>query len=273
MGRRRGLQRFGILGLSIVLGVACRPTAPGGDGTPTSPAGEAAPATLLIGAAVSLQAAMEDIQPEFEAEHPDITLEYTFAASGQLQQQIEQGAPIDVFLSAGIPQMDALEQADRLLPDTRKDFLSNQLVLIVPRASTLGLTDFNGLTQAEVQQISVGDFGSVPAGQYAEQVFSNLGILGDIQAKLIFVNTVREVLAAVASNNVDAGILFATDAATSDQVTVAATAAADLHDPIIYPLAVVNDTAHAAAALTFVDYLSKDAARTVFTDRGFTVLD
>ncbi len=264
---------MGVLGLSVALGMGCRPNVPEIEAISTAPDGDATPVALLIGAAVSLQAAMEDIQPGFEAEHPNITLEYTFASSGQLQQQIEQGAPIDVFLSAGISQMDALEREDRLLPDTRQDLLSNQLVLIVPSLSTLGLTNFNDLTQTGVQQISVGDFGSVPAGQYAAQVFSNLGILDDIEDKLIFANTVREVLAAVASNNVDAGVLFATDAATSDQVTVVAAATTTWHDPIIYPLAVVNDTTHPTAALTFVDYLTSDAARAVFTDRGFMVLD
>jgi molybdate transport system substrate-binding protein len=271
MDRRWVLRWLGVVGLSVSLGMACRPNSPGLDAT--SPAGDTTPATLLVGAAASLQAAMEDIQPEFEAAHPTITLEYTFAASGQLQQQIEQGAPIDVFFSAGTSQIEALEAGGHLRTDSRQNLLGNQLVLIVPSTSTLGLTGFDDLTQTEVQQISVGDFGSVPAGQYAEQVLGNLGILADLQPKLIFVNTVREVLAAVASNNVEAGILFATDAATSDQVTVVAIAADTLHDPIVYPLAVVNDTAHPEAAQTLVDYLSSPAARTVFEDHGFTVLD
>ena len=113
----------------------------------------------------------------------------------------------------------------------------------------------------------------MPAGQYAEQVFNNLGILTDLEPKLIFANNVRGVLAAVESGNVDAGIVYATDAAISDQVTVVATAAEDLHDPITYPLAIMSDTASSAAALTFVDYLSSDEAQTVFEDFGFIVLD
>ena len=273
MAKRQVLPWIGILGLSVVLGSACRPNDSVVDAPLTSPVGEGDPVTLLVGAAASLQGAMEDIQPAFEAAHPDIALGYTFAASGQLQQQIEQGAPIDVFFSAGTSQIEALEAGGYLRPDSRQNLLGNQLVLVVPSTSSLGLTEFNDLTQAEVQQISVGDFGSVPAGQYAEQVLGNLGILEDVRPKLIFANTVREVLAAVASNNVEAGMLFATDAATSDQVTVAAIAANTLHDPIVYPVAVVNDTAHPEAALAWVDYLSSEAASAVFIDHGFTVLD
>lgn len=262
-----------MLGLSLALGTACRPNDLAVEAPPTLPGGDGDSVTLLVGTAVSLQSAMEDIQPGFEADHPNITLEYTFAASGQLQQQIEQGAPIDVFFSASPAQIEALDNGGHLLPGSRRDVLSNALVLIVPQDSTLGITAFTDLTQPEVVQISVGDFGSVPAGQYAEQVFSALGILDSIQGKFVFVNTVREVLAAVASNNLEAGVLFATDAALSDQVTVAATAEADWHDPIVYPIAVVNDSPQPDAALIFVDYLASDSARAIFMDRGFTPLD
>jgi molybdate transport system substrate-binding protein len=230
-----------------------------------------------VGAAASLQGAMETLQPGFKAAHPNIALEYTFASSGQLQQQIEQGAPIDVFLSAGQAQMDALEAGGHVLPGSRQDLLGNVLVLVVPAPSSppsaASVQAFEDLTQAEITQIAVGDFGSVPAGQYAEQVLTNLGLIDDLRAKLVFFTTVREVLAAVASNNVAAGVVYATDAASSDQVTVVATADSTLHDPIVYPLAVVSGTAHVAEAQAFVEYLSGESARTVFIDHGFTVLD
>ena len=262
--RRYFLPLMAALGLSLALGPAFQPQ---------PPMVAQAPVTLLVSAAASLQNALEVIQTDFETEHPNIAINYNFASSGALQQQIDQGAPEDVFISAGVPQMDALAAQDLLLPDTRTDLLGNRLVLIAPSDSTLGLTDFLGLAQDTVERISVGDFRSVPAGQYAEQVFNNLGILTDLEPKLIFANNVRGVLAAVESGNVDAGIVYATDAAISDQVTVVATAAEDLHDPITYPLAIMSDTASSAAALTFVDYLSSDEAQTVFEDFGFIVLD
>jgi molybdate transport system substrate-binding protein len=262
--RRYFLPLMAAVGLSLALGLAFQPQ-------PLMVA--QAPVTLLVSAAASLQNALEVIQTDFETEHPNIAINYNFGSSGALQQQIEQGAPVDVFISAGVPQMDALAAQDLLLPDTRTDLLGNRLVLITPSDSTLGLTDFLGLAQDTVERISVGDFRSVPAGQYAEQVFNNLGILADLEPKLIFANNVRGVLAAVESGNVDAGIVYATDAAISDQVTVVATAAEDLHDPITYPLAIMSDAASPVAARTFVDYLSSDEAQAVFEDFGFIVLD
>jgi len=263
MKRRIFLTLAAAFGFCLVLGIALQPRFPVVN----------AETTLLVSAATSLEEALEVVQADFEAEYPNIAIDYNFGSSGALQQQIEQGAPVDVFISAGGRQMDALEEKDLLLPKTRGDLLGNRLVLITPDDSTLGLTDFSDLTQSQVERISVGEFRSVPAGQYAEQVLSNLGILAEIQPKLIFANSVRGVLAAVESGNVEAGLVYATDAAISAQVTVVATAAEDLHDPIVYPVAIVVDAASPEAARTFVDYLSSDAAGAVFEDFGFTVLD
>ncbi|MFQ4137010.1 molybdate ABC transporter substrate-binding protein [Nodosilinea sp. PGN35] len=264
MKRRNFLALMVAFGLSLSLGTACQPEISGGS---------AAQTTLLVSAAASLQDALAVVQTNFEAEHSDIAINYNFGSSGALQQQIEQGAPVDVFISAGVQQMDALEEQDLLLPNTSIDLLGNRLVLIAPNDSTLGLTAFPELTRSEVERVSVGEFRSVPAGQYAEQVLSNLGILTDLQPKLVFANNVRGVLAAVESGNVDAGIVYATDAAISEQVTVVATAAEDLHDPIVYPVAIVGDAASPEAARTFLDYLASDAAGAVFEDFGFTLLN
>jgi molybdate transport system substrate-binding protein len=263
MDRRWILRWLAVVGVG--LGIACRPSPSGIRTAPET--------TLLVGAAASLQGVMEAIQPRFETAHPEIDLEYTFAASGQLQQQIEQGAPIDVFLSAGQAQIAALEAGGHVRLGSRQDLLGNALVLVVPAPSTVDVQSFEDLTQAEVAQIAVGDVSSVPAGQYADQVLTNLGLIDDLRAKLVFFNTVRDVLTAVSSNNVAAGMVYATDAASSDQVTVVATADPALHDPIVYPVVVINETAHGPAAQTFVDYLSSEAAGTIFINYGFTVLD
>jgi molybdate transport system substrate-binding protein len=264
MKRRNLLLLMSALGLSLSLQ---------GSPSPGRSVVAQAQTTVLISAAASLQDALQAVQADFEAEHPGVAINYNFGSSGALQQQIEQGAPVDVFISAGVTQMDALESKDLLLADTRIDLLSNRLVLISPRNSTLGIADFTDLTQATVEQISVGEFRSVPAGQYAEQVLTNLDILAALQPKLIFANNVRGVLAAVESGNVDAGIVYATDAAISDQVTVVATADEDLHSPILYPLAIVSEAASPEAARTFVTYLTSDAARAVFEEYGFTILE
>ncbi|WP_035984695.1 molybdate ABC transporter substrate-binding protein [Leptolyngbya sp. KIOST-1] len=270
MKRRNFLWFAAALGLSLAGGWALQPQRPL---TAQPPLAAQRQTILLVSVAASLQDVMQVIQADFEQAHPEIALNYNFGSSGALQQQIEQGAPVDIFISAGVPQMDALETQGLLQAGSRHDLLGNRLVLIAPNDSTLGLSDFSDLTQASVERISVGEFRSVPAGQYAEQVFTSLDILAALQPKLIFANNVRGVLAAVESGNVDAGVVYATDAAISDRVTVVAIAAADLHKPITYPLAILDDAANPEAAQTFVEYLVSDAARAVFEDFGFTVLD
>jgi molybdate transport system substrate-binding protein len=270
MKRRNVLLLAAALGASLLGGMALQPKSPLGAQEPQI---ARRPDPLLVSAAASLQEVMEAIQPGFEAAHPEIALTYNFGSSGALQQQIEQGAPVDVFISAGVSQMDALENQGRLRAGSRQSLWGNQLVLIVPANSTLNLDDFSDLTGAGVERISVGEFRSVPAGQYAEQVFTSLGLLADLQPKLVFANNVRGVLAAVESGNVDAGVVYATDAALSERVTVAAIADEDLHRPITYPLAILAETANPEAAEAFVAYLASDATRALLTDFGFTPLD
>ena len=231
------------------------------------------PTELLVSAAASLQEVLQDIQPLFEEAQAEVRLTYNFGASGALQQQIEQGAPADVFISAAAKQMDALEQGGLLLPESRRDLLGNQLVLVVPQNSPLNLSDFAQLADSQVRRISVGEFRTVPAGTYAEHVLTNLGILPQVQPKLVFANTVRAVLAAVESGNVDAGIVYATDALSSNQVTQVTTAAADLHDPIVYPAAVIESSRNPEAAKNFLAFLESSLAEAVFEQHGFTLLD
>lgn len=264
------MKRRNFLSLMSVSAIGLALVAPGCASQPDATQSET---TLLVSAAASLQDALEKIQPGFEADHPNIKITYNFGSSGALQQQIEQGAPADVFISAGIPQMDALEKKDLLQPDSRQNLLSNRLVLIVPKNSTLGLTSFDDLAKNDIKQISAGEFRSVPAGQYAEQVLSSLGLLDQVNPKLVLANNVRGVLAAVESGNVDAGIVYATDAVLSEQVTQVAIAPENLHQPITYPLAIVSSSEHPAEARTFVDYLSSDPAQTIFKNAGFTILD
>jgi molybdate transport system substrate-binding protein len=239
----------------------------------SAPTTVAEPASLLVSAAASLQTVLQDIQPLFEEAHPDAELTYNFGASGALQQQIEQGAPADVFISAAAPQMEALAQKGLLLLESRQDLLSNQLALVVPQDSTLNLSDFAQLADSQVRRISVGEFRSVPAGTYAEQVFTNLGILEQVQPKLIFANNVRAVLAAVESGNVDVGIVYTTDALSSDRVTQVATATAGLHDPIVYPAAVIQASRNPQVAKDFLAFLQSSPADAIFERHGFTLLN
>lgn len=227
--------------------------------------------TLLIAAAASLQDALEEIDPLFESANRGTKVNYNFAASGPLQQQIEQGAPVDLFISAAQKQMDALQQKNLILTDTRRNLLTNSLVLVVPSNSTLGLTGFRQLTNSNVKKISVGEPRSVPAGQYGEEVFKNLGILEQLQPKFVFGNSVRNVLGTVESGNADTGVVYKTDAKISDKVKQVATAPSNLHSPIVYPMAVIAASKNQQAARTYAQFLTSKQAQEIFKKYGFGI--
>jgi len=227
--------------------------------------------TLLVSAAASLKDALTELKPVFEKERSKIAVNYNFGASGALQQQIEQGAPADIFFSAAKKQMDALESKGYILPETRRDLLTNNLVLVVPTQSQLTITSLKQLTDDNVKRIAVGEPKSVPVGQYTEQVFQKLQILERVKPKLVLGNNVRNVLAAVESGNADAGFVYITDAKTSERVKVALTVTEDLHSPIVYPIAVLKASKNTGAAQQFVQFLGEKQAQTIFEKFGFGV--
>lgn len=230
----------------------------------------AANTNLLVSAAASLKESLEEIAPLYLQTHENISIKYNFGASGALQQQIENGAPVDVFVSAAQKQMDALQSKGLLLTDTRRNILSNGLVLIVPKNSS-GITNFRQLTSSNVKRIAIGEPRSVPVGQYAEEVLKNLGILSQVRAKFVLANNVRQVLTAVESGNADAGVVYTTDARTSKQVKVVATAPENLHSPIVYPVAVLKNSKNISAAREYVQFLSSNPAKSIFKKYGFGI--
>ncbi|MEL6778169.1 MAG: molybdate ABC transporter substrate-binding protein [Cyanobacteria bacterium J06597_16] len=238
-------------------------TASGGE-LPSAPT-----VTITVSAAASLQDALDAIAPNFSRTHPNIVVNYNFGSSGALQQQIEQGAPADIFFSAATQQMDALAKKGLILPDSRQNLANNQLVLIASTASPLKFTDISQITTADINRFAVGAFRSVPAGQYAEQSLNKLGLLTSLQSKFVFGNNVRNVLSAVESGNAELGMVYATDAALSDQVKVLLTIDPSTHSPITYPIAIVQTTTHLKAAQTFIDFLTRKAAQQTFEAFGF----
>ncbi|WP_088893632.1 molybdate ABC transporter substrate-binding protein [Leptolyngbya ohadii] len=263
MRRRQILGFFGGLLAALMLAIGIRAILP----APT----QAQSATLLIAAAASLQDVLEELDPLFERSNSGITVNYNFAASGPLQQQIEQGAPVDVFISAASRQMDALQQKNLIVANTRRNLLTNDLVLVVPSNSTLGLTSFRQLTNASVRRVSVGEPRSVPVGTYAEELFRNLGILEQLRPKLVYGNSVRNVLGTVESGNADAGIVYKTDARITNRVRQVATAPSNLHSPIVYPIAVISSSRNQQAARTYAQFLSSSQAQAVFRRYGFGI--
>lgn len=225
---------------------------------------------LTVSAAISLTNAMQEIKTIYQNGNPNVNITYNFASSGALQQQIEQGAPVDVFFSAAAKQMDALQQKNLLVPDTRRTLLTNRLVLITPRNAP-ALTSFRNLTGDQVQRIAIGEPRSVPAGQYAQELLTNLKLFDSLKSKLVYGNNVRQVLTYVETGNVDAGIVYTTDAKESNSVRVGATAPSNLHSPIVYPVAALKDSKNVTAARNFVQFLSSNQARAVFQKYGFGI--
>ena len=237
----------------------------------SSKSSSAQPVSITIAAAASLTDVTKDIATQYKKIAPNVTLTFTYGASGALQTQIEQGAPVDVFMSAAAKQMDALDKEGLIDSGTRINLLENKLVLITPKNSTLGIKSFNDLAAANVKKIAIGDPASVPAGQYANQVFTNLKIADQVKSKINMGTDVRQVLTWVESGNVDCGVVYATDAKTSDNVTVICEAPAGSCDKVVYPVAVVKSSKQATAAEDFIKYMQTSNAAALFTKYGFTM--
>lgn len=227
------------------------------------------PAELTVLAAASLTDATTELAELYKKVAPNVTLTFSYGASGALQTQIEEGAPADLFLSAASKQMNALDEEGLLLSDTRVDLLLNKIVLIVPANSTLGLTSFEEVGEDTVKTIALGEPDGVPVGQYAEQVFTNLGILDVVKAKANYGSDVKQVLTWVESGESDCGVVYATDAQISSKVTIVCEAPEGSHEDIIYPAAVIGTSASPEAAKAFLDYLSTEEAASVFKEYGF----
>ena len=221
---------------------------------------EEKPAELLVAAAASLEYSYEEeLLPMFEKENPNITVKGTYDSSGKLQTQIEEGIEADVFMSA---------EQGLVEKDSVVDLLQNQIVLITAADSTLDLQNFEDITKANV--IAIGDPESVPVGQYSKEVLTNLGIWDTVSAKASLGTNVTEVLKWVEEGSADAGIVYATDAATTDKVKVVAEAPKDsLAEPAIYPVGVVSASKHKDAAEKFVEFLQSEEALKVFESYGF----
>ena len=232
---------------------------------------------LTVSGAASLKDALTAITSKFEQAHTNIKIALNFGASGTLEMQIERGAPVDVFVAASPDQMDALASRKLLLDDTRLDLLQNELVLIVPRSPPRVVAAFRDLARPEVRVVALGDPLSVPAGKYAQQTLTALGIYEAVKKKATFATDVRQVLADVETGSADAGLVYATDAGISPRVRVVATAPRDTHDPIVYPAAVLRTVQgnpdKAAAARAYLGFLKSADARAIFARYGFRPIE
>jgi len=228
--------------------------------------------SLSIAVAASLQDAMSQLGPAFEQSHPGVRVTFNFGGSGMLAQQIERGAPADVFLAAATKPMDELAAQGLLWNDTRRDLLRNRIVLITP-AGNSDLNSFAGLTAGSVKLIALGEPGSVPAGDYGRQVLESMGLWKAIQGKLVLAKDVRQVLTYVETGNADAGMAYATDVGQSPAVRIAAVAPESSHAPVTYPVAVLKDSRNSSGARAFVTFLEGQQAGAAFRRFGFTTVN
>lgn len=228
--------------------------------------------TLKIAAASSLEYAFQEkLIPMYEKAHPTITVEGTYDSSGKLQTQIEAGMEADLFFSAATKQMDALTAEDLADKTTVENILENKVVLITPQDNPANLESFTDITKAT--SIAIGDPESVPAGQYAQAILEKLNLWGSLANRFSLGTNVTEVLHWVAAGSAEAGLVYETDAKTTDQVTIIDEApAASLSEPILYPAAVVKTSQHPQATKDFLAFLQSDKAAAIFREYGFTPL-
>lgn len=248
----------------IMMFILCIPFAGCGQKA-TSP-----PAEITISAAASLKDVLLEIQKNYQIKYPTVKINYNLGASGALQKQIEEGAPIDIFISAASKQMDDLEKKNLIKKDSRKNIVKNQLVLIVPKDSTLTISNFQDLRKDTIHKFAMGAPESVPAGQYTQQVLEKLKLSDEVMAKAVLAKDVRTVLTYVETGNVEAGTVYKTDALISTKVKITATAPTDSHDPIVYPMAILAASKQSSVAQDFATYLAGPEAGAVFEKYGFT---
>jgi molybdate transport system substrate-binding protein len=225
---------------------------------------------IFVFAAASLTDALKEVAPAYESESGD-KLIFNFAGSNTLARQIREGAPADVFFSADEIQMDNLVRAGLIDPTTREDLLSNTIVIVVPEDGPTELTPA-ALGEPAVKRLALADPRSVPAGVYAREYLTKLGIWKAVEPKVVPMENVRGALANVESGNVEAGIVYKTDAAISKSVKIAYEVSATEGPKILYPVAMVKDSRNADASKRFLDYLKSEGALAVFKKFGFIIL-
>lgn len=234
-----------------------------------STGGARAQGQITVAAAISMKDALEAIEKTYASQAGAPKLVYTFGASGILEKQIEEGAPVDVFISAAPAQMNTLEGKGLLLAGSRRNVAGNRLVLVVPLGSTL-VKSVEDLKKPQVRTIAMGETRSVPAGQYAAEALRNLHLFELLQWKFVYGQSVRAVLAYVEREDADAGFVYETDARITDKVAIAAAVPASSYTPVVYPAAVIRSSQNPAGARKFLEFLTTAEGRAVFEKYGFS---
>jgi molybdate transport system substrate-binding protein len=225
---------------------------------------------ITVSAAISLKNAFEDIATVFQQRNPGAKVLFNFGASGDLARQIEAGAPVDVFASAAPKDMDHIDHKGLIASNSRKNFAGNAVVLIKPANSNLSINSMEDLRRKEVAKIAIGNPKTVPAGRYAEEVLKHFNLQEALKEKLIFAENVRQVLDYVARGEVDAGLVYSTDAmARSKEVKVVMKLPEGSHQPVVYPIGVIKGTKEESLSRAFVDLVISTEGQRILRQYGF----
>jgi molybdate transport system substrate-binding protein len=226
---------------------------------------------ILVAAAASLTDVLKELSAAYQSKSKN-TVNFNFGPSSTLARQIEEGAPADIFFSADLAQMDNLEKKGRLEPGTRKNLLSNQLVIVVPSESKIAIASPQDLLKPEVKRIALAE-PPVPVGAYSTKYLEAEGLWNKIKPKVVPVQDVRATLASVESGNVEAGFVYKTDAAVSKKVKIVYEVPIDKGPKIVYPVAIVKESKRKATARDFLNYVQIPASKELFKKYGFVILD
>lgn len=232
----------------------------------------AADSEIIVSAAISLTNAFGEIGTLFKEKQKEARVLFNFGASGDLARQILGGAPVDVFASASPRDMDDLDQKDMIIKGTRGDFAGNRVVLIISVKSAIRLTSFNDLSSGEVKRIAIGNPKTVPAGRYSEEILTHFHLMDSVKDRLILAENVRQVLDYVARGEVDAGIVYSTDALLrAKEVSIVAEAPEQSHRPVIYPIAVIKGSKQEILSKEFISIVTSKDGKKVLEKYGFRV--
>jgi len=227
---------------------------------------------ITVSAAISLKNALTEIGELFQQSHPGAKVSFNFGASGDLMAQIKAGAPVDIFVSAALKDMDQLEGEGLIISGSRQNIATNEVVLIQPVNTSCPISSFEDLPRAEINKIAVGNPKSVPAGRYAAEVFQYFQLGEPLKDKLILAENVRQVLDYVARGEVEAGVVYRTDAMTkAKEVKVVAAAPEQSHKPVVYPVGVVKGSKNENAAREFIAAVVSAEGKAVLKKYGFGV--
>ncbi|WP_026679428.1 molybdate ABC transporter substrate-binding protein [Fictibacillus gelatini] len=261
------MKKFLISILMFVIMICSGCSTPGVTKKDSSSAGKQT--ELTISAAASLNDALAEIKSVYEKKHNNVHLSFNFGASGALEQQISRGAPVDLFFSAAKDKLDSLVQKGLIDKKQACDLVGNDLVLIVPKNEKEKVSRFEQLTDNNIKKIAIGTPESVPAGAYAKETLQNLRIWDNVQNKVVQAKDVRQVLSYVETGNVDAGLVYKTDALPSSKVKIVRTANEDTHQPIVYPLGIIKSSTHMKQAEAFYRFMQGDEALRILKKHGF----